>query len=305
MEKAVGILGLGCYVPEKVLTNHDLEKIVETSDEWIVERTGIKNRHIAAEGEATSDMSVIAAERALADAGVSPEEIELVIVATASADHAFPSTACLVQDRIGAKNAAAFDLSAGCSGFVYSLGVASQMVKSGLYKKALIIGAETLSRIMNWEDRNTCVLFGDGAGAAVIGEVEDGLGVLGIDLGSDGTAEFAAGAAFSFTLGLAGIGDQIAFAGSGTVVFHDNLIHFVDLGGELAAGSSYELFRFSETTAVVGQLVVGSGLEACGGGTLSVADGVLRLQTGAVPEPGTLVLLGLGGTLAALFRRRP
>lgn len=151
MEKAVGILGLGCYVPEKVLTNHDLEKIVETSDEWIVERTGIKNRHIAAEGEATSDMSVIAAERALADAGVSPEEIELVIVATASADHAFPSTACLVQDRIGAKNAAAFDLSAGCSGFVYSLGVASQMVKSGLYKKALIIGAETLSRIMNWE----------------------------------------------------------------------------------------------------------------------------------------------------------
>ena len=187
MEKAVGILGLGCYVPEKVLTNHDLEKIVETSDEWIVERTGIKNRHIAAEGEATSDMSVIAAERALADAGVSPEEIELVIVATASADHAFPSTACLVQDRIGAKNAAAFDLSAGCSGFVYSLGVASQMVKSGLYKKALIIGAETLSRIMNWEDRNTCVLFGDGAGAAVIGEVEDGLGVLGIDLGSDGS----------------------------------------------------------------------------------------------------------------------
>lgn len=113
MEKAVGILGLGCYVPEKVLTNHDLEKIVETSDEWIVERTGIKNRHIAAEGEATSDMSVIAAERALADAGVSPEEIELVIVATASADHAFPSAACLVQDRIGAKNAAAFDLSAG------------------------------------------------------------------------------------------------------------------------------------------------------------------------------------------------
>ena len=123
----------------------------------------------------------------MADAGVSPEEIELVIVATASADHAFPSTACLVQDRIGAKNAAAFDLSAGCSGFVYSLGVASQMVKSGLYKKALIIGAETLSRIMNWEDRNTCVLFGDGAGAAVIGEVEDGLGVLGIDLGSDGS----------------------------------------------------------------------------------------------------------------------
>ena len=147
----------------------------------------------------------------------------------------------------------------------------------------------------------TSALFVEDGGWVAPGGFES----LAIDLGSDGTAEFAAGAAFSFTLGLAGIGDQIEFAGAGTVVFHDNLIHFVDLGGELAAGSSYELFRFSETTAVVGQLVVGSGLEACGGGTLSVADGVLLLQTGAVPEPGTLVLLGLGGTLAALFRRRP
>ncbi len=187
MMRSVGILGIGSYVPEKVLTNFDLEKMVDTSDEWITERTGIKQRHIAAEGEATSDMSLKAAEKALADAGVSPEEIDLIIVATASPDHAFPSTACLIQDRIGAKNAAAFDLSAGCSGFVYSLGVASQMVKTGLYNKALIIGAETLSRIMNWKDRNTCVLFGDGAGAAVIGVVEDGLGVLGIDLGSDGS----------------------------------------------------------------------------------------------------------------------
>lgn len=185
--RSVGILGLGSYVPEKTLTNFDLEKMVDTSDEWITERTGIKQRHIAADDEATSDMSLKAAEKALADAGVAPEEIDLIIVATASPDHAFPSTACLIQDRIGAKNAAAFDLSAGCSGFVYSLGVASQMVKSGLYNKALIIGAETLSRIMNWKDRNTCVLFGDGAGAAVIGVVEDGFGVLGIDLGSDGS----------------------------------------------------------------------------------------------------------------------
>ena len=187
MMRSVGILGLGSYVPEKTLTNFDLEKMVDTSDEWITERTGIKQRHIAADDEATSDMSLKAAEKALADAGVAPEEIDLIIVATASPDHAFPSTACLIQDRIGAKNAAAFDLSAGCSGFVYSLGVASQMVKSGLYNKALIIGAETLSRIMNWKDRNTCVLFGDGAGAAVIGVVEGGFGVLGIDLGSDGS----------------------------------------------------------------------------------------------------------------------
>lgn len=120
------------------------------------------------------------------DAGVNAEELDLIIVGTASSDHIFPSTACLVQARLGAKNAAAFDLAAGCSGFVYSLAVASQMIKGGLYNKVLIIGAETLSRIMNWEDRNTCVLFGDGAGAAVIGEVEEGYGVLGIDMGADG-----------------------------------------------------------------------------------------------------------------------
>ncbi len=187
MMRSVGILGIGHYVPEKILTNFDLEKMVDTSDEWITERTGIKQRHIAAAEEATSDLALNAGRKALADAGVKAEELDLIIVATASPDHAFPSTACLVQDRIGAVNAAAFDLSAGCSGFVYSLGVASQMIKTGLYKKALIIGAETLSRIMNWKDRNTCVLFGDGAGAAVIGEVEDGYGVLGIDLGADGS----------------------------------------------------------------------------------------------------------------------
>lgn len=184
--KSVGILGVGHYLPEKILTNQDLEKMVDTTDEWITERTGIKERHIAAPEQATSDLATIAAERALADAGVAAEEIDLVIVGTASSDHIFPSTACLVQNRIGAKHAAAFDLAAGCSGFVYGLTVATQMIKSGLYKKALVIGAETLSRIMNWTDRNTCVLFGDGAGAAVIGEVEEGLGVLGVDMGADG-----------------------------------------------------------------------------------------------------------------------
>ena len=187
MTRAVGILGMGHYVPEKTLTNFDLEKMVETSDQWITERTGIKQRHIAAPEEATSDLCYNAAMVALKDAGVAPEDLDLVIVATASPDHVFPSTACLVQDKIGAKNAAAFDLAAGCSGFVYSLGVASQMIATGLYKHALIIGAETLSRIMNWTDRNTCVLFGDGAGAAVLGPVEEGYGVLGIDMGADGS----------------------------------------------------------------------------------------------------------------------
>lgn len=186
MTRAVGILGVGHYVPEKIITNFDMEKMVDTSDQWITERTGIKQRHVAAPEEATSDMSYIAAVRALEDAKVSPEELDLIILATASPDHEFPSTACLVQARLGAKNAAAFDLGAGCSGFVYGLGVATQMIKSGLSNKILIIGAETLSRIMNWEDRNTCVLFGDGAGAAVVGEVEEGYGVLGIDMGADG-----------------------------------------------------------------------------------------------------------------------
>ncbi len=190
MTRAVGILGIGSYVPEKILTNNDLEKMVDTSDAWITERTGIKQRHIAAKDEATSDLALKAAAAALDDAGVKAEELDLVICATASPDHAFPSVACLVQERLGAVKAAAFDLGAGCSGFVYSLAVAGQMIQNGLYDKILIIGAETLSRIMNWQDRNTCVLFGDGAGAAVVGPVEEGLGVLGIDLGSDGSGAY-------------------------------------------------------------------------------------------------------------------
>jgi len=190
MQKSVGILGIGCYVPAKTLDNEDLARIVETSDEWVVERTGIKTRHIAALEEATSDLAMHAANNALLDAKVQPEELDLIILATASPDHVFPSTACLVQERIGAVNAAAFDLSAGCSGFVYGLIVAEQMIKSGLHKKVLVIGAETLSRIINWEDRNTCVLFGDGAGAAVVGEVAQGNGILGVDLGADGGGGF-------------------------------------------------------------------------------------------------------------------
>ena len=187
MTFAAGIIGIGCYLPEKKLTNQDLEKMVDTSDAWITERTGIKTRHIAAPDQATSDLAYEAAVRALADADTKPEELDLIIVATESPDYKYPSTACLLQARLGAKNAAGFDLSAGCSGFVYGLGIGSQSIVSGLYKKILLVGAETLSRIINWTDRNTCVLFGDGAGAAVLGRVDDGYGVLSLELGADGT----------------------------------------------------------------------------------------------------------------------
>lgn len=185
-ERAVGIIGIGSYVPEKILTNKDLEAMVETSDEWIVDRTGIKERRIADAETATSDLAYQAALKALEDAKLKAEELDLIIVATATPDMSFPSTACLVQSRLGAVKAAAFDLTAGCSGFVYGLVVATQFVKSGTYGKVLVIGAETLSKILDWTDRNTCVLFGDGAGAAVIGEVEKGYGILGVDLGADG-----------------------------------------------------------------------------------------------------------------------
>ncbi|WP_371371306.1 beta-ketoacyl-ACP synthase III [Sporomusa aerivorans] len=184
--KAVGIIGIGTYVPEKIMTNKDLEKIVETSDEWIVDRTGIRERRIAAPEMATSDLASRAALKALEDAGVAAEEIDLIIVATATPDMFFPSVACLVQANIKAANAAAFDLAAGCSGFVYGMITGSQFIQAGLYKKVLVIGAETLSRILDWTDRNTCVLFGDGAGAAVLGETTPGYGILGSQLGADG-----------------------------------------------------------------------------------------------------------------------
>ena len=182
-----GVLGTGFYLPEKILTNADLEKIVDTSDEWITERTGIKERRIADDGVPMSHLAIKAAEMALEDAGVKPEELDLIIVATLTSDRIIPSTACILQDRLGATHAAAFDLSAACSGFVYAATVAAQFITNGAYKKALVIGAETLSKYINWEDRNTCVLFGDGAGAAVLGRVDDGYGILSFDLGSDGS----------------------------------------------------------------------------------------------------------------------
>ncbi|MDT3426367.1 3-oxoacyl-[acyl-carrier-protein] synthase-3 [Paenibacillus forsythiae] len=184
--RPVGIIGTGKYVPEKILTNSDLEKIVETNDEWIVSRTGIRERHIAAPDEATSDLAYEASIRALASAGLKPEELDLIIVATITPDTIFPSTACVLQDKLGAKGAAAFDLSAACSGFVYSLATAVGFIQNGMYNNALIIGADTLSRITDYTDRNTCVLFGDGAGAVVIGEVPKGRGFQSFDLGAEG-----------------------------------------------------------------------------------------------------------------------
>jgi 3-oxoacyl-[acyl-carrier-protein] synthase-3 len=181
----IGVLGLGAYVPERVLTNHDLEKMIDTSDEWITTRTGIKERRIASEGEASSDLGAKAALKALEDAKVDPAKIDAIVVATLSPDHIFPATACIIQEKIGAVKAAAFDLSAGCSGFVYALAVAYGLVQTGL-EKVLVIGAETISRFVNWQDRSTCVLFGDGAGAVVLGRVERG-GILGFDLGADGS----------------------------------------------------------------------------------------------------------------------
>ncbi len=172
------VLGLGTSLPERVLTNADLEKMVDTSDEWIVTRTGIRERRIIAEGQQTSDLSAEAARRAMAEAGLPPDAIELIIVTTVTADTVFPAAACLVQHKIGAKHAAAYDLVNGCTGWVYGLVQASALIGVGAYEHCLVIGAEALSRITDWEDRTTCVLFGDGAGAVVLGPGEPGDGLL-------------------------------------------------------------------------------------------------------------------------------
>ncbi|MCC5911994.1 MAG: ketoacyl-ACP synthase III [Clostridiaceae bacterium] len=182
---SAGITGTGSFLPEKVLTNHDLEKIVDTSDEWITTRTGIKSRRIADDQIASSDLATKAAEAAMEDAGIHPEEVDLIIVATATPDMAFPSTACIVQKNIGAVNAAAFDIEAACTGFLYALTMGEQFIKTGFYKNILIIGAETLSKVLNWKDRNTCILFGDGAGAVILQRTEEE-GMLASYLGSDG-----------------------------------------------------------------------------------------------------------------------
>jgi 3-oxoacyl-[acyl-carrier-protein] synthase-3 len=185
-QRTVSIVGTGSYVPEKVLTNDDLSRIVDTSDEWITTRTGIKERRIAAEGEQTSDMATKAALKALEQAKVAPEEIDLILVATATPDMLFPATACFVQKKIGACNAACLDISAACAGFLFGIEIAQQFITSHTHDVVLVIGAEKLTSITNWTDRNTCVLFGDGAGAAVLCHRGSTHGVVSTHIGSDG-----------------------------------------------------------------------------------------------------------------------
>ncbi len=182
------ITGTGSYLPEKILTNHDLEKIVDTSDEWIRERTGIRQRHVAEPTETTCDLAEQAARRALEAAGKTAEEIDLIIIATTTPDKVFPSTACLLQARLGNRGCTAFDLQAVCTGFVYAVGVADKFIKSGTHRCALVVGAETITRLLDWTDRSTCVLFGDGAGAVVL-EASDRPGILSTHLHADGQYE--------------------------------------------------------------------------------------------------------------------
>jgi 3-oxoacyl-[acyl-carrier-protein] synthase-3 len=184
--RSCSISGVGAYVPAKILTNADLEKMVDTTDEWITTRTGIRERHIAAENEYTSDLGAEAARRAMAMASVTADQIDLIIVATITPDMPFPSTACLVQHKLGAKRAAAFDLEAACSGFIYALEIGQQFIMSRTYETVLVIGAEKLSSITDWTDRNTCVLFGDGAGAAILQNREGTHGLLTAVMGADG-----------------------------------------------------------------------------------------------------------------------
>ncbi|MFD1862247.1 beta-ketoacyl-ACP synthase III [Planococcus chinensis] len=182
-----GIIGIGRCLPEEKLTNFDLEQRMDTSDEWIRTMTGIEERRIAGDDQDTSHMALAAAKQAIEDAAIDPAEIGLILVATVTPDQPFPSVACMIQEQIGARNAAAMDISAACAGFMYGVVTAKQFIESDVYKYVLVVGVEKLSKITNWEDRNTAVLFGDGAGAAVIGKVSEGRGILSFELGADGT----------------------------------------------------------------------------------------------------------------------
>jgi 3-oxoacyl-[acyl-carrier-protein] synthase III len=182
-----GVVGIGRYLPDRIVTNSDLEKVMDTSDEWIRTRTGIEERRIAADDVDTSDMAYEAAKKAIENAGISPEEIDLILTATVSPDRPFPTVSCMLQERLGAKKAAAMDISAACAGFMYGIVTAKQFIETNVYKYVLVIGVEKLSKITNWDDRNTAVLFGDGAGAAIIGPVSGNRGILSFELGADGT----------------------------------------------------------------------------------------------------------------------
>jgi 3-oxoacyl-[acyl-carrier-protein] synthase III len=181
------IVSTGYYVPENTITNRDLERRVDTSDEWIIERTGIRERRIALKSQASSDLAYEASVAAITKAGIKAKDLDMIIVATVSGDMPFPSTACLLQNRLDASNAVAFDIGAACSGFLYGLSIAESFIKSGARKKILLVGVETLSRYIDWEDRTTCVLFGDGAGAAIIAPSTDGSGIMSTHIHSDGS----------------------------------------------------------------------------------------------------------------------
>jgi 3-oxoacyl-[acyl-carrier-protein] synthase-3 len=233
--KHISITGLGVHVPEKVMTNDDLSKLVDTNDQWIVERTGIKERRIAADDEALTDICLPAARRALEMANVDPSSIDLLIVATVTPDMAFPSSAAILADQLGMPDAAAYDLSAGCTGFVYAIAQAHGMLASGLAKRALVIGADVLSKILDWTDRSTLVLFGDGAGAVVMEEVEQG-GFIGFELGADGAG-----------------GANLWLPGSGSRTFEDPE-KFVKMNGR-------EVFKFATRVMVSSAEAI---LDECG-----------------------------------------
>lgn len=186
MNKRVKIVSTGSYIPEKVLTNKDLEQMVDTSDEWISTRTGIRRRHIASEDEAASNLAYEASIRALEKGGISAQDLDMIIVTTITPDMLFPATACILQDKLGVKDIPAFDLEAACSGFLYGLSIAAQFISTGAYRTILVVASEALSKITDWQDRNTCVIFADGAGAAILRPSQDGQGIISTYLGADG-----------------------------------------------------------------------------------------------------------------------
>lgn len=237
-----GIIGMGSFAPPKVLTNSDLEKIVDTTDEWIVTRSGIRERRIVEDGMAASDLSVEAAKKALDSAGLTPKDLDLIICATVTGDMPLPATACIVQDKLGITNTPAFDLQAGCSGWVYALTTASHFVRLGTYDNVLVIGVDILTSVTDWADRSTCVLFGDAAGAAIIGPVADGAGVLATHLGADGSG--------SDLLKIDAGGSKLCTTEE-TVRNHQ---HFITMEGR-------EVFKFA--VKIQGEAVLNV-LEACG-----------------------------------------
>ncbi|MBD3183254.1 beta-ketoacyl-ACP synthase III [Candidatus Poribacteria bacterium] len=243
------LIGTGSFAPEKTLTNFDLEKMVDTSDEWIRRRTGMVERHIVDENTASSDLAIQAALKAIEKANIDPEEIDLIVLPTVTPDMSFPSTACFVQKGIGASNAAAFDISAGCSGFPYGISIADQFIKSGTYKTVLVIAAETLSKITDWTDRSTCVLFGDAAGAAVFQATRDNKGVISSYLSADGN--FSGGNLLSLPAG-----------GSRNPASHetvDKRMHYIKMRGR-------ELFKLGV------KAMAESGLKALELGNLTLDD---------------------------------